>query len=307
MNGIQHRQAKALRRYLLGQSGDDERRALEQRLMIDPQHLDDLTRAEEQLIDEYARGELDALEKESFESLFLNVPERREKIAFAQAFNRYLARHPLAHPEAVPPGWWRSAAVGSLAAAVVLLAVTSGLMYRRIVQTRQDLAHSQSQLAASESRAKTISDQLNQQQTHTKELQQELTAIQDAIRPASPDVLTLKLISGWVRGGELTPVANVSPSIKRLRFRFLFDPAEERSDERYRVQVQTVGGRVFWARNSSPERLDAGTRSVSVTIPATELPAGDYLATLTGIASGGKAEETKSYYFRIAKQQRPRD
>src|SRR5215470_5773357 len=166
MNDTQHNESAVLRRYLLGQSNAGERSAVERRLMSDREYLEALTRAEEEMIDEYARGNLDAHEKELFESLFLSVPERREKIAFAKAFNRFIARHAVASSSKdsalLPaPAWQRIATFVALACAI-LLALVSGLVYRRFVQARTELAAAEVQRSASETRESAAAEQLKE-------------------------------------------------------------------------------------------------------------------------------------------------
>src|SRR5205809_12737 len=82
-----------LRRYLLGQTSEEEQLALEQRLLNEQEYFDHLLRSEEELIDEFTRGEMADPDREKFEGHFLSSPERRESLLFAQALNRYLSTH----------------------------------------------------------------------------------------------------------------------------------------------------------------------------------------------------------------------
>ena len=45
---------------------------------------------EDELVDEYVRGELPTSDRESFESHFLAAPEHQEKLRFARAFRKYV-------------------------------------------------------------------------------------------------------------------------------------------------------------------------------------------------------------------------
>lgn len=80
-----------IRRYLLGEVTDREREQVERQLMTDRQYLDHILRVEERLMDEYVRGGLDPDEREPFETYFLNAPERRDKLEFAESLNSYIA------------------------------------------------------------------------------------------------------------------------------------------------------------------------------------------------------------------------
>ena len=302
MNDTQHSEATLLRRYLLGQSNVDERSAVERRLMTDQQFLDDLARAEEELIDEYARGNLAPDEKDGFEALFLNAPERREKIAFAQAFSRYLARHPIAAPaksrEHIPSVWWRRAVLG-LSAAVLLLVSLTTFFYLRIVQLRGQLASVDLQRVASEKNGKTLSAQLNEQQSRNHDLQQEIAGLRD--RGPSSDLLTLRLASSWTRGGGQLPTARLLASTKRLRLDLMLD-RDALHHKSYQAQLQTVDGGSLWSSNRLLARTKGEKSFISVNLPASVLTAGDFRIALSGLAANGVSEEVATFYFRIEKK-----
>lgn len=70
--------------YLLGELSGAERDAMEERLFLDEDFSLFLDSVENDLIDEYIRGELDASEKVKFENSYLKSETRREKIRTAQ-------------------------------------------------------------------------------------------------------------------------------------------------------------------------------------------------------------------------------
>ncbi|HSK71023.1 MAG TPA: tetratricopeptide repeat protein, partial [Pyrinomonadaceae bacterium] len=81
---------KKLREYVLGEIGDEDRSALEDRLMTDVDYFQKLSIAEEDLIQDYADGNLDAAERAKFEKRFLISEENRQKVKFARALGRYV-------------------------------------------------------------------------------------------------------------------------------------------------------------------------------------------------------------------------
>ncbi|HEY6967816.1 MAG TPA: hypothetical protein VJA94_01320 [Candidatus Angelobacter sp.] len=304
MNDIQHNDSAVFRRYLLGQSNAGERSTVERRLMTDREYLDALTRAEEEMIDEYARGNLDAHEKELFESLFLNVPERREKIAFARAFNRFIARHAVAssakEPAPLPqPVWQRIATVVALACAI-LLALVSGFIYRRFAQARTELAAAEVQRSASETREKAAAEQLKELEKRNQELENEIAALRQTSPSATSELFTLALTSGWTRSSESVPAANLSPAIKNLRLELAVP--DESHYGRYRAQLQTVEGKILWNREPLQSQHASGREVVTITMAASGLPQSDYLVTLNGLTTGGPSEKVASYYFRVVKK-----
>jgi len=304
MNDTQHNESAVLRRYLLGQSDAGERSAVERRLMTDREYLEALTRTEEEMIDEYARGNFDAHEKEMFESLFLNVPERREKIAFARAFNRYVARHPRA-PSSKEPGilpasvWQRITTVVALAT-VILLALLSGFVYRRFVQARADLAAVEAQRNASETRERAAAEKLKEQQKRNDELEHEIATFRQPPPSATPDLFTLALTSGWTRGSGSVPTAKLSPALKRVSLELAV--ASESHYGRYSTELQTVEGKTMWTRGPLHSQRDSGREVVTISIAASGLPQGDYLVMLNGVTTDGSSEKVGSYYFKVVKR-----
>jgi CHAT domain-containing protein len=79
-----------LRQYLLGQLDDDRREEIEKDLLAKDEMFEELLIVENEVIDEYVNGKLSAVERTAVEAHFLATPERREKLRFGRAFNRYL-------------------------------------------------------------------------------------------------------------------------------------------------------------------------------------------------------------------------
>ena len=73
-------------RYLLGEASDPERERIEAEFFADDDAFQEMLVAEDDLIDDYARGELSADEREQFERRFLTSSEGRERVHFARSF-----------------------------------------------------------------------------------------------------------------------------------------------------------------------------------------------------------------------------
>src|SRR5256885_113617 len=100
---------RSVRRYLLGELSQAEQQRLEERLMSDDLALEELLVAEDELIDDYLQGALARAEQERFENFFLLTAERQEKLKFATALRRYVAKETAKADHAVPPthrAWW---------------------------------------------------------------------------------------------------------------------------------------------------------------------------------------------------------
>lgn len=73
-------------RYLLGAASEAERERIEAEFFADDDAFQEMLVAEDDLIDDYARGELSGDEREQFEKRFLTSAEGRERVDFARAF-----------------------------------------------------------------------------------------------------------------------------------------------------------------------------------------------------------------------------
>ena len=73
-----------MREYLLGTLGADQRSALQERILHDPQAYEDLLVVEKELIDQYVAGGLSQSEKDQFETHFLSTAERQQSLRFGQ-------------------------------------------------------------------------------------------------------------------------------------------------------------------------------------------------------------------------------
>lgn len=79
-----------LKHYLLGEVGEDERWAVEERLFLDREYLLRFRALEDELIDAYVHGDLPPGEQDKVESELLSRPGRDEDLKFARALKDYL-------------------------------------------------------------------------------------------------------------------------------------------------------------------------------------------------------------------------
>ena len=86
----EERVQNSIRRYLLNQLTSSKQQAVELQLLSDETFLDELEIVEDELIDEYLKGELSRKERASFEKYFLAHETRRRKLQASEALNRHL-------------------------------------------------------------------------------------------------------------------------------------------------------------------------------------------------------------------------
>ena len=84
------KEQEKLRSYILGEIGDEDRSAIEERIMTDDDYFQKLSMVEEDLIQEYVDENLLAAERANFEKCFLISNENRQKVKFARALRKYV-------------------------------------------------------------------------------------------------------------------------------------------------------------------------------------------------------------------------
>src|SRR5258705_11777774 len=78
-----NKSAQTMTRYLLGELSDSEQAALEEKYFTDPKVFDKMVKAENELVDNYARGLLNPEWREKIEQNYVAHPKRRDRAEFA--------------------------------------------------------------------------------------------------------------------------------------------------------------------------------------------------------------------------------
>src|SRR5215813_7607791 len=90
-----------VRQYLLGILSESAREKLERRVLNEPEINEEVQATEDELIDQYLGGKLDAQEQKRFESYFLVPQERQQKLRFGKTLRSYLHSLPSKTPQEV--------------------------------------------------------------------------------------------------------------------------------------------------------------------------------------------------------------
>jgi hypothetical protein len=160
---------QTLTQYLLGALPEAETERLDELSLTDDEIAEALQVAEQDLVDAYVQDELPAAARAQFKSHYLASPRRREKVAFAQAFQAQAVKSPATQSRAQAEtsaevaqnrkgrSWfsiWRGFNAsspawqwGAAGAALALLITGSWLMLKRVLP-RQQTAQTQTQRAA---------------------------------------------------------------------------------------------------------------------------------------------------------------
>lgn len=253
--------------YLLGQARAEEVSSFEERLITDKAFYDELTIAEDELIDQYLDGELTELERVQFESHFLFSPERQQKFRFGRALlfaagnsndsqpvefieapARSLSKPPLT--SGFPLHMLRSNTVWPYA--VIVLLVAAGIGFWVVWSLNQTNVRVPGKTA------------------------------------------TITLLPGTTRadGSTSNRISNTADT-ETIRLRLARANPQDN-----RVKVVNSAEREVWS-GEGVSQTDSGHNFIVVNVPAKSLPNGDYKVLLSRKLTDGSFEEVLSYSLSV--------
>lgn len=254
--------AARLRRYLLGELGEEEQDRVEVELLSDGRTIVELEEAEDSLIEDYLAGALPPVERTRFEQYFLASPEHARSLEAARWLR---ARFADAREAAVV----RRGHVGfMLAVAAAVLVAVGGLW---LSQKPRTVARGEATPTSAPPRP--------------------------AATEAAPVVrmATLTLSPGRVMSTRASPARiRIERETTHLRLELL---VEDPRLDRARLSIADPQGRNLWQAGSLRPRSVPGGAVLTVDIPIEQLPAApSYVATITP-EPAGTARGT--YYFEL--------
>lgn len=325
-----HSQDGILRSYLLGGMSEESQEQLENRLMTEQQLLEDLEVAEEELVDDYVCGFLEASERRNFERLFLSLPSRSRQVSFASDLRAHIAASPqpvwpedessgggvlpfvrrLASGMASPA--WQPAMAAVLVVAVVSavwLAAGNIQLERRLEElgaSQNTVAQSsqalQEQLTAERNRATSLDQELRIERAQISSLTEEIDALRRAAggRTTASSLVAIATMwlepGGLIRGGGATQRLIV-PSDAKLVHLLLDIGVDDYAA--YRASLHDENLDEFWSQSQLSAADFEGRVAIELVIPAELLPHGDFSIRLSGVTSGGELELAGRYPFRV--------
>ncbi|HEY0723995.1 MAG TPA: hypothetical protein VGD41_08455 [Pyrinomonadaceae bacterium] len=315
--------------YLLGELSEEQQIEIEDLAFSDKKYLAAITAVENDLIDEYVRNELSAVDRQRFESRFLTSADRRKRVEFARALASVVTEEAVPQKTVVhasQPWSWRDSIYAfingltptariAFVSAMPLLIIGAGYLSIETLRLRRQLtelrAESQSQqnsqqqaLELERHRNQELNAQLNQekqQREQTDESLRELSETGDAANPAPrPVIASLTLLPGLSRGGDNKPSMVLPEDARLVRLQIGIDAEEPYKN--FAVELRTLAGRQVWTRENLNARNRRGARAVGLTLPATALKSGEYELRLRGVSESGNAEDVGFYYFNVRKR-----
>jgi len=280
-----------IRQYLLGSLNDQEES--DTSLSVQICFNDDLAEIvgliENEIIEEYLDGTLNAEENRAFENYFLRPSERKEKLTCMRALRSVVKTYPpeneakvvnVSHPDLRV---MQGAGVGVIAhfrshnrtylelAATILVVISTTYLIRTLQDMRLQAAmakkaEAQLQLA------------LAQERQHSADQAQELAQLE-------PPAASVPVFIGKFRAPEDHPV-EIKPFTRQIHIEI---EVPDTSDIQYDVQVNNAGN-VIWSQAG----LKPSAGRLRFDIPAQGITAGDYTIVATPKPTG----KEESYRFR---------
>jgi hypothetical protein len=301
---------QTLRKYLLGNMPVEGQEQVELWLMSDDQAYDLLEAAEDDLIDDFLQGELRGPDLDQFQNHFLVAPERKNKLQFSCSLHRFIRSRSLFERASF---WtavraslqFRRAPAYAVAALLALLLVGGIWTAERdiLLQRRPDSA--MNQLADTRRQRDEPQKQLQEAQTATQNLEQQVRALEETVaRPksgsTSPALLAVNLIPNLTRATSDIPAVAVTGDTQFVQFSLALLDDNYSS---YRVSLRDAGGKEIWRKDGLTSMAAPGGKAIVVLIPATLLVPADYTFTLSGISSSqAPPEDINTFPFPVVRR-----
>ena len=316
---------KQIVQFLLGQLAEDKRTGIEDRMFTDDRYYEQVLAIQEELADDYVLENLTSDQRTSFERNFLRSPQRRERVAFAEAFTRALASKTSSQSSAAfepRSSSWRSLfglanslQWAAVAAMLVLLIGASWLYFQnRALSRKIELARSEKQAILDSSRNRDqaaedekqklegenagLRDQSNQLKETIKQREREIETAKSASEQAGSSLVTqiatFTLSPGLTRGSDEPEKVMISGKTRVIQLQLALPKPE--NFKGYLAEVRTARGNLVSSKSlPAAQQLSFG-QAVSLTLPVNQIPIGEYEVTLKG-AADGKLQSVGYYYF----------
>jgi hypothetical protein len=320
-------QETELKRYLLGELTLEEQALIEQRLFLDSDYAQLAQAVEDDLIDDYVRDDLTAIERKKFETHFLlQRPENSEDLRIAQALERYLTFEGITNPAVVtihrdqhailsaqprhkPAVWFALAAAILIVLSIVTwIAIRSSKPANNPQQAqeqqpgptgpdRQQQPGPSLPINGSNSRRDdTVErrDDPNKKRNEREDRRPE----QQPMPPTFPAVTLLP--GGGSRGGGQIKEVVIASEQKSVSLKLLLSTTKDY--ERYHLELMGRQRRVHAQILSSQIDEESGRPIIFITLPTNLLTQRRYEIKLRGITADGRYDQLDSYLFTVRKE-----
>lgn len=269
-------------RYVLGELPDAEAERLDERSIADGAVAARLRHLENELVDQYSRGDLPGSLRERVERASRVSSHLREKLWFAEAL-RAVTLSTTAAPSMPIARRSGPTVVRGLAAAAVLLLCAAGYLGLQNLRLHQQLSELEGQQVRVERQNADLQREI--EQARSTPLQRQTLTATVLLRPPrrGPD--------------DTTTVVSMAPGITDVTLRLVVETDEYRAFWAAMKDSATSDAR--WRSPDLTARTEGNDRVVTVSVPAAVFEPRRYLVELSGIAPDGQVELIAQYPVRV--------
>ncbi len=308
---------ESLVRYLLGHVSEEEQTRIEEKYFGDKEWFEQLQIVEGELIDSYVCDRLSKKDREAFESCFLQVAERRERIEFARAWKALVEKksdHKAINEQSTFSQSFlnlirhRPLRLIPVAVTLLLLLGFVWLVFDN-VRLRNHLEQVQANSQEVERREQELKDQLNQERLHSEQLAKDLET--ERLKSITPDpantepqnllaqIVSFTLNSDTVRSTGGIPRLEISTNTRTVRLTMIFTGDEHKN---VIATIERVGSTNI-LQQAELKTQSKGLKNHAVwSLPAKSLAEADYILTLKAADESGAVIEIDQYAFRVVKK-----
>jgi anti-sigma factor RsiW len=299
--------------YLIGDLSAEEQSRLEEQYFVTDRVFEQLLAVEDELIDDYVRGDLSEPLRIRFERHFLESPERRRKLAFARSLEAYrsptvrsIARSGSFTPVALGR-WWGERFLGAgdaasrwvLGAAATALVLGAALLVIQNGRLRSDLRFVQAERATMREQEEKLRQRLDEAGADARQAvaSDERQQREQSRGPVLPSV-SLALIGGLVRSGGEQAMLVIPPGPHIVQLRVTLERDSYRT---IRAAIETAEGSTVWSQETSNKGPRSEHATLSLALSSDVFQSDDYVLKLSGVGSNGAATEIDAFTFRVAR------
>lgn len=308
-----------LSEYLLGRLSEQEQEELAERYFADDELFDQLLAVENDLLDQYVRGQLAPDEREGFERYLKRLPDGQHKVGVATALTAPSKEVP------EPASWWqfllplvpRPQSVLQYALAVGLVVMAGGILWlvihsqrlrREDGQLRAQIAQGEAEQEALRQKVQALEQQFVAQQTRIEQLPGEQKRDQQRGNEQAQEIARSKKSPSPFAFLTLTPASRTFSTPDTLvltrgtKFVSLTVPIKDSEKYLGRPAVlQTTEGEQVQQLRSRQVRSPRLGKAVVLRLATSQLTQTSYKLTLTLMAEDG-LELAHDYYFNVVKR-----
>lgn len=317
-----------IRRFLLGELPADARIAFEERFVADESLFEQISVAEDELIESYLRETLSPVEKKVFEREFLSTESRRQRVAFTRTMlgklneENKIAAAKKTETAAKNSSVWDSIAIFfktpklAFGAAFALLFLVFGFWFLTLKSSKSEIEVARqitptptAEIIEPNPNKNAATNQNNSTDPNTNaevnvpENRNDLPNTNRTApnknqnsnlpnQPSKPITPILALFAGGVRGEGKMPELNLPKNASGANLQLNLESQDYKI---YSIEIVNPDGNSIFKTG----KLKARNSKINFLVPAQKLPVGEYIVKLFALNPKGETESVADYSFRV--------